>query len=85
MSTATLPFQLNADTIAPLTHADRCDKCGARALVVTTIPLQQGGTADLMWCQHHYRQHQEPLLEIACAVLDNTHILTDDRLKGDHT
>lgn len=78
MSTATLPFQLNADTIAPLTHADRCDQCGARALVVTTIPLERG-TSDLMWCAHHYRQHQEPLLEIACAVLDNTHILTEDK------
>jgi hypothetical protein len=85
MSTATIPFQLNADTIPPLTHADRCDKCGARALVVTTIPLTEGGTSDLMWCQHHYRQHQELLLEIACAIKDDTTILVEnDRLKGEH-
>lgn len=68
---ATLPFQLNADTIAELDARCRCDRCGARALVVTTIAHVDGAT-DLMWCAHHYRQHQEPLLAIALAIRDDT-------------
>lgn len=87
VSTATLPFQLMADTIAPIKITDRCDRCGARALVVTTIPHSEG-TTDLNWCAHHYRQHQDVLLEIAGAIRDDTNTLIASeevsRGQGDH-
>ena len=77
MSTATLPFQRDADTIPPIQITDRCDRCGARSLVVTMIPVGER-TLRLDWCAHHYRQHQEPLLELAVAVLDDTGKLVKD-------
>jgi hypothetical protein len=84
MSTATLPFQRDADTIPPIEIADRCDRHPiARAVVATTIPHPEGLTT-LYWCHHCYRQHQEKLLEIATAIRDESHTLTSDRLKGAH-
>lgn len=51
----------------PLQIKDRCERCGAQAFVVTRI-----GTTDLMWCAHHYRKHQDHLLKIAVAIMDDT-------------
>lgn len=42
----------------PLTPADRCDRCGARALARTK---HEGGV--LLWCGHHFRQHEDALTE----------------------
>jgi hypothetical protein len=36
---------------APLTAADRCDRCGARAYVMAVQP----GGAELLFCKHHGR------------------------------
>jgi len=38
----------------PLTAADRCDRCSARAVVVTV--MRNGGT--LLWCAHHYTMNE---------------------------
>lgn len=40
---------LPPDWTAPLTAADRCDRCGAQALVRT-----HHATGPLLWCGHHY-------------------------------
>jgi len=34
-----------------LTAEDRCDRCGARALVKSTL---QNNGGDLLWCGHHW-------------------------------
>ncbi|WP_439117446.1 DUF7455 domain-containing protein [Nocardioides abyssi] len=39
-------------------HDERCDRCGARAYVMT---LHSGRA--LMWCSHHYNEHEEALRE----------------------
>ena len=41
----------------PLTAADRCDRCSARAMVVTV--MRNGGT--LLWCAHHYALNEMAL------------------------
>jgi hypothetical protein len=40
------------DEVAPLTKADRCDRCGAEG----AIRLVKDGL-DLVFCAHHYRKH----------------------------
>jgi len=42
---------------APLTAADRCDRCGAQAYL--RVELQSGG--ELLFCAHHAREHGEKL------------------------
>ena len=46
------------DTRAPLlTRADRCDRCGAAAMVRVTT--QEHGV--WLWCGHHYDQNKNAL------------------------
>jgi hypothetical protein len=40
-----------------LDATDRCDRCSARAAVVTEMP--GGGT--LLWCAHHYGENEVAL------------------------
>ena len=49
----------------PLTAADRCDRCGAQAYV--RVVMSSGG--ELMFCAHHYRQHEAKLLFSGARVL----------------
>lgn len=46
-----------------LTALDRCDRCGAQALV--RAQLERG---ELLFCGHHARQHAEALASVAVAV-----------------
>jgi hypothetical protein len=47
-----------------LTAADRCDRCGAAARVRAV--LASGG--ELLFCQHHAREHESRLREIAAQL-----------------
>jgi hypothetical protein len=47
-----------------LTAADRCDRCGAAARVRAV--LASGG--ELLFCQHHAREHESRLREIAAEL-----------------
>ncbi|HEX7355507.1 MAG TPA: hypothetical protein VF288_11825 [Mycobacteriales bacterium] len=49
-----------------LTAADRCDRCGAQAYV--RVVLSGGG--ELLFCNHHYGEHEAPLAKVAIAVDD---------------
>jgi hypothetical protein len=51
---------------AALTATDRCDRCGAAASVVVIVP--SGG--ELLFCNHHGREHQLRLDELAAVILD---------------
>lgn len=48
-----------------LTAADRCDRCSARAVVVTV--MQGGGR--LLWCAHHYSQNETALTAGGAVVV----------------
>jgi hypothetical protein len=58
---------------AGLTASDRCDRCGAQAYL--RVELQSGG--ELLFCAHHAREHGDALREVAAAVIDETHKLSD--------
>ena len=57
----------------PLTAADRCDRCGARAYVRVT--LSSGG--ELLFCAHHARQHEDSLRAVAADIQDESNELAD--------
>ena len=59
-------------THAPLTAADRCDRCGAQAYVRVVLPF-----GELLFCAHHAREHGDKLKEIAASVTDETHRLAE--------
>ena len=67
MTTAT------AQSAAPLTAVDRCDRCGAQAYL--RVQLQSGG--ELLFCAHHAREHGDKLREVASHVQDETSKLGD--------
>ena len=46
-----------------LTALDRCDRCGAQAVVRATLE-----SGDLLFCGHHARQHAEALSRVAVTV-----------------
>lgn len=52
----------------PLTAADRCDRCGARAYV--RVRLAGGG--ELLFCSHHGRQYADGLRRVAVEIQDET-------------
>ncbi len=53
---------------APLTAADRCDRCGAAAFV--RVVLVSGG--ELLFCGHHARQHLDAVRPLATRIDDET-------------
>lgn len=64
-STATAP--------APLTAADQCDRCGARAQVRVVLP----GGGDLVFCGHHARAYDDKLREVAVDFIRSEGTATD--------
>ncbi|RWU83760.1 hypothetical protein CWN80_08465 [Janibacter hoylei PVAS-1] len=52
---------VNATLASPLTAADRCDRCGAKAYV--RARLHAGG--ELLFCAHHGREHIPALKDLA--------------------
>jgi hypothetical protein len=57
----------------PLTALDRCDRCGAQAYV--RVSLVAGG--ELLFCGHHFREHEARLRPLATDVQDETAKLTE--------
>ncbi|HEY1919395.1 MAG TPA: hypothetical protein VGH27_27820 [Streptosporangiaceae bacterium] len=55
----------------PLTAADVCDRCGARAYVRVLLT----GPAELLFCAHHARQHSDALAKVAVEIQDETNLL----------
>jgi hypothetical protein len=66
-------------TLSPI---DRCDSCGAEALVQVT-----GLSGDLMFCGHHYNKIMDnpegykKMMSFAITILDERDKLKQDRLK----
>ena len=60
MTTTVIDNSLNA--------ADRCDRCGAQAYVRVT--LESG--FDLLFCNHHSKQHSDKLRQVALKIHDES-------------
>jgi len=56
---------LDQGSARPLTAADRCDRCPARAVVKTAIV--QGSS--LLWCAHHYAFFEDALDGFGATIL----------------
>ncbi len=58
---------MSTTTVEPtaLTAEDRCDRCGAQALVRVVLPK-----GELLFCRHHYAKHGSTLKAIAVRVDD---------------
>ena len=57
-------------TTLVLTAADRCDRCGAQAYVaVSVFVLPDSGDHKLLFCAHHYQQHERQLLFSGARVV----------------
>ena len=54
--------------LLPLTAADRCDRCGARA--TTRVILDSG--SDLLFCGHHTRQYDATITAVAAEVISES-------------
>lgn len=54
--------------VAPLTSADRCDRCGATAYV--RVLLLSGG--ELLFCGHHARKHLDAVRPLAARIDDQS-------------
>ena len=52
---------------AVLVAEDRCDRCGAQALVRVVLP-----SGELLFCRHHYGKHATALRPMAVRVDDFT-------------
>lgn len=48
---------MSVETVSFTAH-DRCDRCGSQALMVA----EKDGNADLLFCAHHTRRHEDALL-----------------------
>ena len=53
------------DTKAPITPKDRCDKCGAQAMVRATL-----ANGELYFCGHHARETGNALVLKSIEVYD---------------
>ena len=49
--------------MASLTAADRCDRCGARA-----VHRYLFAAGELLFCAHHHREHQDRLPQTSAAT-----------------
>jgi hypothetical protein len=54
-----------------LSATDRCDRCAAQAYVRVVL----NGGSDLLFCGHHWSQHEAVLRPKAETVIDETHRL----------
>jgi hypothetical protein len=59
--------------LTTLSAVDRCDRCGAQAYV----RVELGGGAELLFCAHHARQHEDKLREVAITIHDESGRLAD--------
>jgi hypothetical protein len=59
-------------TAAVLTRQDRCDRCGAQAYVKATL----GDDLTLLFCGHHFRDHELKLVASGAAILDERHLIS---------
>jgi len=62
-----------SDDIAPLSVADRCDKCGAQAFMRAVFP----GGGELLFCGHHGREYAAALSGSSVQLVDETGRLND--------
>jgi hypothetical protein len=64
--------------VNPLTAADRCDRCGAQALVRATM----ASGAELLFCAHHGREYEAGLRAVDADIRWESDAVYDTVLEG---
>ena len=59
-----------ATPTAPMTAADRCDRCGAQARVRVVL-----AAGDLIFCAHHAKAYEDKLRDAAVEWVDETSLV----------
>ncbi|MEI8080465.1 MAG: hypothetical protein WCI74_01285 [Actinomycetes bacterium] len=54
---------------SPLTAQDRCDRCVAAA-VVRTVFIHSDGSRELLFCGHHFNEHEDKLVASGAMIND---------------
>lgn len=62
-------------TMMILNADDRCDRCRAQAYVVLSVHVPDCGNRELLFCGHHYRQHERQLAYSGARVLHDERLL----------
>ncbi len=84
MSTMTSAPTVISEEEYQLSPKDRCDSCGAEALVQVT-----GLNGDLLFCGHHYNKIMDNatgyknMMKFAITIRDERDKLIENRAKGD--
>lgn len=52
-----------------LLAAERCDRCGAQAYV--KVQLTTAPTSTLLFCGHHFAEHEKPILEAQPFIISD--------------
>jgi hypothetical protein len=52
-----------------LTMKDRCDYCPAQAWYLTMMT-----SGELLWCYHHFHEHEKTLREISYHIIDQSEL-----------
>lgn len=60
--------------LAELTAHDRCDRCGAQAYV--KVQFTPATATELLFCGHHFADHEQALEEQAYLISDQRGKLT---------
>ena len=53
------------ETAAPPSAGDRCDRCGAAAMVRAVLP----GGGELVFCNHHANRYADSLEKVAVSIV----------------
>lgn len=61
---------MNPSNVKLLNHMDRCDQCGSRAYAKAWI--DKPNTATLLFCGHHFRDHEPVLIGKGFNIEDQT-------------
>ena len=56
---------------------DRCDRCGSQAYVRVEL-----ATGALLFCAHHFQEHESRLRQVAARVVDERDRLHADAARG---
>lgn len=64
-------------TIEALTAEDRCDRCGARAVIA--VSLTPAAKPGLLFCGHHSEAHRKALTTSAATIWDSRGQVVFDR------
>jgi hypothetical protein len=67
----------------PLAVSDRCDQCGdCSQAFVRAVKLIDNKRHDLLFCGHHYREHEPKLVMDGWSIEDSRNTINEKPMSG---